>query len=215
MLPLERDSWFAVQVTPRHETKVATILQHKNYGHFLPMCSTRRNWSDRVKISEQPLFPGYVFVRSCLSAVGKIRGTPGIIRIVSFGAKPCPIPDDQIETLQQVIESKRKINCCSYLTMGRQVQIIGGPLSGVTGIVIQLRNRRHLVVSVDLITKSVMVEIDGFQVAPLGPFPSDDLGGSMQEGLNCRRGYLQCLNESVKEENNADSTGERPCRPLV
>jgi len=167
MLTIESEPWFALQVTPRHEKRVETILQHKNYGHFLPMCRTRRNWSDRIKTIEQPLFPGYVFVRCPLSSVGKVRGTPGIIRIVSFGGKPCPVPDAQIRALQRVIDSNRGLTSFPYLAAGQKVQIVAGPLSGITGIIIQLKNRHRLIVAVDLIMRSVSVEIDELEAEPL------------------------------------------------
>jgi transcription antitermination factor NusG len=173
MLLIEKDSWFAVQVTPRHEKKVDAILQQQNYGHFLPMCRTRRKWSDRIKVIEQPLFPGYVFVRTQSCSVGKVHRTPGIIRIVSFGGRPCSVPDIQIEALRRIIDSKRDIYPVPYLAVGQKVQIITGPLSGLTGIISHFKNRGRLIVSVDLIMRSIVVEIDGKEAAPLSPAPSD------------------------------------------
>lgn len=173
MLLIEKDSWFAVQVTPRHEKRVDAILQQQNYGHFLPMRRTRRKWSDRVKVIEQPLFPGYVFVRAQSCSVGKIYRMPGFIRIVSFGGRPCSVPDIQIEALQRIIDSKRDICPIPYLAVGQKVQIVTGPLSGLTGIISHHRNCGRLVVSVDLIMRSIVVEIDGEEVAPLSPAPPD------------------------------------------
>lgn len=166
---IENDSWFAVQVTPRHEKKVDAILQQQNYGHFLPMCRMRRKWSDRVKVIEQPLFPGYVFVRTQSCSVGKVHRTPGIIRILSFGGRPCPVPDTQIEALRRIIDSKCDICPIPYLAIGQKVQIITGPLSGLTGIISHFKNRGRLIVSVDLIMRSIVVEIDGNEAAPLSP----------------------------------------------
>jgi transcription antitermination factor NusG len=173
MLPIEKDSWFAVQVTPRHEKKVDASFQQQNYDHFLPMCRTRRNWSDRVKVIEQPLFPGYVFVRTRTCSVGKIYHTPGIIRIVSFGGRPCSVPDIQIEALQRIIDSKRDICSIPYLAVGQKIQIVTGPLSGLTGIISHFKNCGRLIISVDLIMRSIAVEIDGSEVAPLSSAPLD------------------------------------------
>jgi len=163
----EKDLWFAVQVTPRHEKKVDVMLSQKDYGHFLPMSSVRRNWSDRVKEIEQPLFPGYVFCRSRSSLVGNLRRTPGIIRIISFGGKPCPIDDGEIEALQRVVESRRDICSFPYFTAGQRVQVVTGPLSGITGIISQVKKRNRLIIAVDLIQKAISVEIDGAEVVPL------------------------------------------------
>jgi transcription antitermination factor NusG len=169
MLSIEKDLWFALQVIPRHERKVDAILQYQNYGHFLPMCRARRNWSDRIKIIEQPLFPGYVFVRSRSSNRGKICGIPGVVRIVSFGGRPCSVPDSQIEVLQRIGDAMRYICPAPYLAVGQKVQIVTGPLVGIIGIIGQLKKRGRLIVSVDLIMKSVAVEIDESEVAPLKP----------------------------------------------
>jgi transcription termination/antitermination protein NusG len=175
MLLIEKDSWFAVQVTPRHEKRVDTILQQQNYGHFLPMRRTRRKWSDRVKVIEQPLFPGYVFVRTQSCSVGKIHRIPGFIRVVSFGGRPCSVPDIQIEALQRIIDSKRDIFPIQYLAVGQKVQIVTGPLSGLIGIISHYKNCGRLVVSVDLIMRSIVVEIDGEEVVPLSSAPPDRL----------------------------------------
>jgi transcription antitermination factor NusG len=169
MMLIEKDSWFVVQVIPRHEKRVDTILQQQNYGHFLPMRRTRRKWSDRVKVIEQPLFPGYVFVHTQSCSVGKIHRMPGFIRIVSFGGKPCPVPDIQIEALQRIIDSKRDICPIPYLAVGQKVQIVTGSLSGLIGIVSHYRNCGRLVVSIDLIMRSIVVEIDAEEVASLSP----------------------------------------------
>jgi transcription antitermination factor NusG len=165
-LSCEKELWFAVQVTPRHEKKVASLLEYKNYRQFLPTAPVRRRWSDRVKVLDEPLFPCYVFCRSRSSRLGGLRGTPGIIRVVSFGGKPCPLADYEIENLLRVIESKRDVSACPYLATGQTVHVISGPLTGVRGIITQIKKRNRLVLSVDMIMKSLSIEIDESEIAP-------------------------------------------------
>jgi transcription termination/antitermination protein NusG len=163
------ESWFAIQVVPQHERKVASLLEYKSYQSFLPVYKSRRRWCDRVKMVERPVFPGYVFCRSKLNSIGKLWRSPGVIRVVSFGAKPCPIPDAEIKALQRMTASERDICIFPYLTIGEKVRITGGPLSGVTGIITHFKRHSRLVISVDLIMRSVSIEIDGSEVQLAAP----------------------------------------------
>jgi transcription antitermination factor NusG len=164
MIADETESWFAAYVVPRHERKVALMLEYNGFRQFLPTCKTARNWSDRVKLVEMPLFPGYVFCRSRRSSIRSVLGIPGVSCLVNFGGKPCPILDEEIDALQQVVQSGRDVWAIPFLSVGRKVRVKEGPLAGISGIIAQVNNRRRLVISVDLITKSVSVNIRACEV---------------------------------------------------
>jgi transcription antitermination factor NusG len=168
VLPRRFPFWFAVQVVPRFEARIAILLEQKGYLTFLPTHKVNRRWANRAKILELPLFPGYVFCRDQEQAAGLIVATSQVIRIVGFGAQPSPIDDQDIDALRKLQNSGLPAEPCSYLRIGDRVQIKNGPLSGVTGILAQIRNSRRLVISVDAIMKSVSVEIDEIQVSPSG-----------------------------------------------
>src|SRR5579871_6252125 len=106
---INSEDWFALQVVPRHEKKVDTLLGHSGCEHLLPVCNASRKWSDRVKTIEQPLFPGYVFFRTQRSLMEIVRSVPGIIRIVSFGGKPHPVPEEEIEALKRLTGVERDV----------------------------------------------------------------------------------------------------------
>jgi len=165
MIPI--NSWFAVHVLANHEFSVALMLCHKGYDNFVPTYSVRRLWSDRTKRLERPLFPGYVFCRTEYGKIGLIVTTPGVRQIVSCGGKPCIVPEAEINVLKQVIASKTNISPYPYLKLGQRVEIKEGPLAGITGIVMQIKNRRHLIVSVDVVMKSVMIDMDLINVASI------------------------------------------------
>jgi transcription antitermination factor NusG len=165
MLFSDTGPWFALQVVPRHEKSVDKILEYRGYTHFLPTYRVRRRWSDRVSVVEEPLFPGYVFCRSQSNLMETIRGSPGIIRIVTFGGRPHPVPDEEIEALQQIVRGKREYSAFRYLNVGQKVRVISGPLTGVSGTITQFKNRDRLVISLEVIMKSVSVEIDQSEVA--------------------------------------------------
>lgn len=168
-LVLSKKSWFAAQVTPRHEKKVDVILGLRFHEHFLPTYLARRKWSDRVKTIEEPLFPGYVFVKITRFRVGEVLAIPGVIRIVNSGGRPCPVPEEEIAVLQLVCHSKRDMCAFPYRNTGQKVQVVAGPLSGVTGIVMGWKKHDRLIINIDLIMKSVAVEVDRMEVAPIYP----------------------------------------------
>lgn len=161
------ESWFAIQVAPRHENRVASLLNYKGYQHFFPTYQSCRKWCDRNKTLELPLFPGYVFCRIFHgTASGLVLTTPGVIRVVGFGGKPCPIPDSEIDAIQRLALSP-DVMPAPYLKIGHKVQIMKGPLLGITGILTQVKNAHRLVVSVNLIMNSVSVNVDSVDVLPV------------------------------------------------
>jgi transcription termination/antitermination protein NusG len=160
MLGCEAINWFAVQVTPRHETKVDIGLGYRGCERFLPTCKVRRNWSDRVKTLQQPLFPGYLFCRTTAGLLGSVLATPGVIRVISFGGKPCPVADQEIADLQRALHSGRPMQPVPHLSLGQRVQIKAGPLAGITGIITHFKNQSRLVLCVDSIMKAVAIDID-------------------------------------------------------
>jgi transcription antitermination factor NusG len=151
-------SWFALQVIPRREGRVAGLLQYKGYEQFVPMCRLYRRWTDRTKLTDSPLFPGYVFCRMASGATGLVVTTPGVIRVVGAGRQPCPISNSEIEAIRK-IALVQDATPVPYLRVGQRVHITEGPLSGITGILTSIENQRKLVLSVDLIMRSVSVKI--------------------------------------------------------
>jgi transcription antitermination factor NusG len=159
VLPPDKAFWFAIQVVPQHENKVSIQLRHKGEEEFLPMVSSRRKWSDRSKLSERPLFPGYVFCKIRRSSFGVVLGTPGVYRIVSFGGHAHPIADEEITGLMRIVNSGRNLCAVPYFSLGQKVEVTTGPLSGVTGVVARLKGRDRLIISVGLLMRSVAVDV--------------------------------------------------------
>jgi transcription antitermination factor NusG len=163
----EVDLWLALQVAPQHENKVAAVLEYKGFEQFFPVYKSRRRWSDRVKMLTQPLFPGYIFCRSRRSRVAAILATLGVVRIVSFGGRPCPIADEDVATLRAMVHTGVDPRPFPYLTAGQRVRIVReGALFGIVGILAKVKNSTRLVVSLDMIAKSMSIEIDHQDVIP-------------------------------------------------
>ena len=153
-------NWYALYTRPRFEKKVQAELHRKNIESFLPLQTIVRQWSDRKKRVEEPLFRSYVFVN--VSANERIRSlqVTGVVRMVGFGGKPSVIPDDQIEGLRKFLEGGYQLEACDYLSAGDLVEITQGPLMGIKGKLVEKRNETRFVIRIDAIRQSVAVEID-------------------------------------------------------
>ncbi len=164
----EMELWLAVQVAPQHEQKVGKLLESRGFEQFLPTYKSRRQWSDRTKIINEPLFPGYIFCRSSRSRTPAICAIGAVNKIVSFGGKPCAIPDEEIEILRKMAGTGIDPRPSPYLNTGQRVRIIQeGLLYGIVGILTKVKNGTRLVVSVELIAKSISIEVDVRDVAPV------------------------------------------------
>jgi transcription antitermination factor NusG len=142
------------------EMRIAIGLQAKKYEVFLPVYKECRRWSDRTKVVERPLFPGYVFCRLAEDSQGLAIRTLGVRRIVGFGGKPCPIDEHEIAALRKVINSQLTVMPWPFTRIGQRVTINAGSLAGVTGLLSKVKSGQRLVVSVDILMRSVAVDID-------------------------------------------------------
>jgi len=153
--------WYAVRVQSRFANVASASLRGKGYEEFLPLYRSQRKWSDRVKQVEVPLFPGYLFCRfDPEGSTLPILSTPGVISIVGVGRYPFPIADHEIEAIRTVVRSGLVAQPWAYLGVGSRVYVDGGPLAGLEGIVTNADKVCRLVVSVELLQRSVAVEID-------------------------------------------------------
>ena len=159
-------AWFALQVRTRHETAIASFLQAKGYEQFLPLYNVKKRWSDRVKVIESPLFPGYLFCRLDPQYRLPVLKTPGVIQIVGYNRIPVPIEDTEIQGIQTLVASGLPTQPWPFLAAGDPVQIESGSLRGLKGIVVKLKENSRLVVSITLLRRSVAVEIDSALVQP-------------------------------------------------
>ncbi len=158
-LSVNHGRWCAIQVRPRYEKIVSTILQNKGYEQYLPLYREQKRSSDRSKEAMVPLFAGYVFCRIDSEVQGAIVTTPGVVRIVGSRKEIAIISAQEIEAIQRIVNSGFRVKPCPY-TIGDRVQFTTGPFEGVEGIVTHYKGRRHLVLSISLIQSSISVDVD-------------------------------------------------------
>jgi transcription antitermination factor NusG len=165
LLPIAR--WYAVSVRPRHEKVVTRHLEHQGLNYFLPVYRSVRRWKDRRKELDMALFPGYVFVNLNLrDRLGVLRA-PGVVQFVNFQGQPAAVPDSEIRALESGISAGLRPQPHPYMRQGRRVRVKSGPLVGAEGIMVRRKESFRLVLSIDLLMRSVMIEIDEADVEPL------------------------------------------------
>lgn len=164
-----RFPWFAVQVRAKHELGVAEFLCGRGYEPFLPMRKSRKIWSDRIRVVDAPLFPGYLFCRVNFEDRLPVLSAPGVIRIVGYNRSPMPVDESEINAIRAIVASGLPNEPWPYLRVGDPVQIRSGPLQGLRGILLGVKGAHRIVVSVTLLQRSVAVEIDSVYVKSLSP----------------------------------------------
>ncbi len=164
--PVPGVHWYAACTCPRHEKRVAEQFQNRNIEHFLPLYEAVHRWKDRRARVKLPLFPGYIFVHIAANERLRVLEVPSIAHIVSFSGQPTPLPDEEMERLRSGL-AQRSAQPHPYLKVGRRVRVKSGPFEGIEGILLRKKDNFRLVVSLDLILRSVALEIDGAEVEPL------------------------------------------------
>jgi len=158
--------WYALSAKYQHERTISVALVSKGFEALAPTYAARSQWSDRTKLVERALFPGYVFCRLGLSGRVNVLDTPGISRIVGFGGRPTPIPDGEMEAIRMAVASKLPVRQWPHLKPGDRVRIERGPLKGVEGTLIRDKDGYQLVVGVELLQRSIAVQLDADSVVP-------------------------------------------------
>lgn len=158
--------WFAVTVKPQHERAVHDGFQQKGLESFLPTYCAVHRWSDRLKRIQLPLFPGYVFCRFEKRDKVSVLRTIGVRNIVSFGADPISVPKEEIERIKMMVASNAPAEPWPFLKVGQCVRVHDGPLAGLEGILVETRNGFRVVLGIELLQRSVAVQVNRDQIQP-------------------------------------------------
>ena len=163
---VEEPLWYAVHTMARHEKRVIKHFQEKQVCTFLPLVEHVRRWSDRLKKIEMPLFSCYAFVRIPPTAENRVKvlRTPGVIGFVGSEGQGTSIREEEIESLRTAI--KHRVPCVEhpFLSAGKRVRIRGGCLDGMEGIFQGQGPDQRLVISVELLQRSISIRVDGYEI---------------------------------------------------
>jgi transcription antitermination factor NusG len=162
-----QSQWYAAYTSAHHEKHVVKQLDLRYVEHFLPLYGSVRRWKDRRVKLDMPLFPGYVFVRIALRDRLKVLQVPGVARLVGFNGTPTPLPENEINLLKKELDCGVRVEPHPYVNVGQKVRVRSGPLQGLEGILVKRKNRSRLIMSVELIMRSVAVELDDGDLEPI------------------------------------------------
>src|SRR5262249_55613729 len=144
----------------------AQNLKLRGLEEFLPLYKARRQWSDRAQTLDLPLFPGYVFCRFTPTEWLRVVNTSGVNNVVGFGSRPAPVGEAEIDSIRTMVASGLPLQPWGYIQAGETVEITGGALEGIRGVALREKGVDRVVVNVELLRRSVAVEVDRSLVTP-------------------------------------------------
>jgi len=163
-LVMVQPRWYAIYTCANHEKRVAAELNARAVEHFLPLYSSVRRWKQRQVRLDMPLFPGYVFVRLALVERLRVLQIPSVVRLVGFHGLPTALPETEMEILRSGLSQRLGAAPHPFLTVGRRVRITGGPFAGLDGVMKRGKNSLRVVVSLDIVQRSMAVEVDAAEI---------------------------------------------------
>jgi transcription antitermination factor NusG len=160
--------WYALTVPYQHERQTEKALQSKGWETLVPLYRSRRQWSDRTKDVEMPLFAGYVLCHFNLTDRIHVLDTPGVSTIVGFGDGPAALEVSEIATIQRIVSSNLPLAPWPYLKAGDRVRVEHGPMRGQEGTLVRTNDSMHLVINIDGLQRSIAVHVGREAVVPVG-----------------------------------------------
>jgi transcription antitermination factor NusG len=157
--------WYAAYTWSRHEKSVARQLQERRVDFFLPLYRSWHRWKDRRQEVTLPLFPSYVFVYLAVAERLRVLELPGVVELVSFQGKPAALPTEEIEGLRRGLEQEIHAEPHPYLHAGDKVRLRSGPLAGTEGILVRKKDKLRMVISLEVLMRSIAVEVDAADIA--------------------------------------------------
>ena len=156
--------WYALKVQPRCEGRASEALAMKGYEVFSPTYSTKHRRNGLLVEKDVPLFPTYLFCRYNRTIPQRIVDSPGIVRFVGFGNSPLPIDDTEIDSIRTLYHSGVRAQPWQFISHGTRVRIVNGALAGVEGIFVQSKGAMRVILTITLLYRSLMVEVDGADI---------------------------------------------------
>jgi transcription antitermination factor NusG len=169
MLIVEQKKWYAIYTNPRAEKKVASLLSNKGFEVYLPLQTTLKQWSDRKKKVEEPLFKSYVFVHILFEKEHlDLLNTAGVVKFVRIGKDLSPIRPEIIRAIQLSLENFDELLTSSeHLTLNQAVEVIAGPLQGYKGIIAEQQGNRYFAIQIEQLGTHLLLKVPAQHLAPI------------------------------------------------
>jgi transcription antitermination factor NusG len=166
LINVEPNPWYVLMVRSNHEKRIAHALGERGIAHFLPCYRSLRQWKDRRITLELPLFPSYLFVRISLAERLRALTIPHVFSLVGTGGSPATVSEREIDSIRRGVEHG-EAQPYPYLTVGEPVVVTQGPMCGVAGILVCQQNSARVVISVQTIARSIVLNVDSASVRPV------------------------------------------------
>lgn len=169
--------WFAIYTRSRTEKKVVAELIEQGYEAWVPLLKTMRQWSDRKKMVEVPLFNSYIFIRADHAKIRSIVSkADGAVYVVSFSGQPAAIPDKQIDDLKLLLDSSEKFEISiNEFIVGDRVEVTRGTLRGLQGMFVQYKGQKRVLMHIDAINQKLLIDINPAFIKKMQPEKIDFL----------------------------------------
>lgn len=160
--------WYAAYTNARHEKVITQQLQQRQVETFLPLYRSWHRWKDRRKQVELALFPSYVFVKIAAQERLRVLQVPGVVSLVTFNGQLAALPEHEINALRSGLDKDICVEPHPYLRIGRRVRVVAGPMAGTEGILSRKKDKSRVIISIDVLMRSIAVEVDACDLEPIG-----------------------------------------------
>lgn len=164
--------WYAGRTRARAEKAVHRILQAQGVESYLPLVERERYWGDRRRRVSIPLFPGYLFLRFRRATISAVLGVPGLLDLVRDDGEPAVVRQEELDSVRTLLDGVRKSGALptptDYLVVGDPVTVVGGPFTGLNGILVEERGRARVAVRLSVLRHAMSVELDRRWIRPRG-----------------------------------------------
>lgn len=156
----EDKKWFAIYVKSRNEKKVFKQLEDMGIESFLPLITRLKQWSDRKKKVEEPLFRSYLFVKISLNDYYRVLGISGVVKFVIFEKRPVPVPENQIHAIKAYINDA-DLHDIDYndIKEGEMVRIKSGQMKDLIGRFVEIKGKHRIIVDIEVVGKTIPINI--------------------------------------------------------
>ncbi|MCX6187877.1 MAG: UpxY family transcription antiterminator [Bacteroidetes bacterium] len=159
-LPERKKKWYLLYTKPRNEKKVNTELQIRGFETYLPIQKTLKQWSDRKKMVEEPLFKSYLFINTTLSFYYDILNVNGIVKFVNFEKSPVVVNENEIKIIKQMLGTEMFLDVVNEkLIQGSKVEVIAGPMIGVKGNIVEYRSKNQIIINLISIQQDIVINV--------------------------------------------------------
>jgi transcription elongation factor/antiterminator RfaH len=152
-------NWYIMYTYPNYEKKVQKILLQKNIDCYLPLQKVTRQWSDRKKLIDIPLFPNYIFINSTPHEKFEALNVTGVIKFISFNGQPAILPDKDVETIKKVACQQFEVANEQNFEKGDYVRVLEGPFAGMCGYLFERKGKTRFGFKLDAIDQTISIEI--------------------------------------------------------